>query len=97
MSSFRVALHLGCLEACHQLFDPEEINFSDDIKYLSNLPPDQLHFLSIVLDFFAISDMIVADNLSQNFMTDILTGSTIFYGFQLMMENIHNETYFPSH
>jgi ribonucleotide reductase beta subunit family protein with ferritin-like domain len=28
---------------------PEEINFSDDIKHLPNLPPDQLHFLSVVL------------------------------------------------
>jgi ribonucleotide reductase beta subunit family protein with ferritin-like domain len=46
------------------LWTPEEINFSDDIKHLPNLPPDQLHFLSIVLSFFAISDKIVANNLS---------------------------------
>jgi ribonucleotide reductase beta subunit family protein with ferritin-like domain len=31
---------------------PEEIDFSDDMKHLPNLPPDQLHFLSMVLSQF---------------------------------------------
>jgi ribonucleotide reductase beta subunit family protein with ferritin-like domain len=38
---------------------PKEIDFLDDMKqHLPNLPPNQLHFLSIVLGFFAISDKI---------------------------------------
>jgi ribonucleotide reductase beta subunit family protein with ferritin-like domain len=64
------------------------------MKHLPNLPPDQLHFLSIVLSFIAISDKIVANNLSQNFMTEVTSlEAQYFYGFQLMMENIHDETY----
>ena len=47
----------------------EEIDFQDDMKHLPNLPPDQVHFLSVVLGFFATSNKIVANNLSQNFMT----------------------------
>jgi ribonucleotide reductase beta subunit family protein with ferritin-like domain len=65
------------------------------MKHLPNLPPDQLHFYSIVFGFFAISDKIVANNLSQNFMTEVTSLEVqFFYGFQLMMENIHNETYY---
>jgi ribonucleotide reductase beta subunit family protein with ferritin-like domain len=38
---------------------PKEIDFFHDMKqHLPNLPPNQLHFLSIVLGFFAISDKI---------------------------------------
>jgi ribonucleoside-diphosphate reductase beta chain len=64
------------------------------MKHLPNMHPDQLHFLFIVLSFFVISDKIVANNLSQNFMTEVTSlEAQFFYGFQLMMENIHNETY----
>jgi ribonucleoside-diphosphate reductase beta chain len=64
------------------------------MKHLPNLPPDQLHFLSLVLGFFAIIDKIVTYNLSQNVMAEVTSLEVqFFYGFQLMMENIHNETY----
>jgi ribonucleotide reductase beta subunit family protein with ferritin-like domain len=49
------------------------ISQPDDTKHLPNLPPDQLHFLSVVLGFFAISNKIVADNLSKNFMTKVIS------------------------
>jgi ribonucleotide reductase beta subunit family protein with ferritin-like domain len=69
---------------------PEEINFLDDMKHSPNLPPDQLHFISVVLSFLAISNKIVADNLSQNIMAEVTSLEVqFFYGFQLMMENIH--------
>jgi hypothetical protein len=42
-------------EARRQLFTPEEIDFSDAMKHLPNLPPYQFYCLSIVLSFFAIS------------------------------------------
>jgi ribonucleotide reductase beta subunit family protein with ferritin-like domain len=59
---------------------PEEINLSDDMKHHPNLPPDQLHFLSVVLSFFfAISDKIVANNLSQNFMTEVTSLEAQFF------------------
>jgi len=47
-----------------------------------------------VLAFFAASDGIVLENLAQRFMTEIqIPEARCFYGFQMMMENIHSETY----
>ena len=67
----------------------EEINLSNDAAHIVTLPDDQMHFLSVVLGFFAISDKIVADNLCQNFMTEVTSlEAQFFYGFQLMMENV---------
>jgi ribonucleotide reductase beta subunit family protein with ferritin-like domain len=48
----------------------------------------------MVLAFFAASDGIVLENLAQRFMTEIqVPEARCFYGFQMMMENIHSETY----
>ena len=48
----------------------------------------------MVLAFFAASDGIVLENLAQRFMNDIkIPEARCFYGFQMMMENIHSETY----
>ena len=48
----------------------------------------------MVLAFFAASDGIVLENLSQRFMTEIqIPEARCFYGFQMAMENIHSETY----
>jgi ribonucleotide reductase beta subunit family protein with ferritin-like domain len=47
-----------------------------------------------VLAFFAASDGIVLENLAQRFCTEIqVPEARCFYGFQMMMENIHSETY----
>jgi len=47
-----------------------------------------------VLAFFAASDGIVNENLADNMVTDVqYTEAKFFYGFQIMMENIHSETY----
>ena len=44
----------------------------------------------MVLAFFAASDGIVLENLAQRFMNDIkVPEARCFYGFQLMMENLH--------
>jgi ribonucleoside-diphosphate reductase beta chain len=52
------------------------------------------HFISHVLAFFAASDGIVNENLAVNFMSEVqLPEARCFYGFQIMMENIHSETY----
>ncbi len=46
------------------------------------------------LAFFAASDGIVNENLAENFMSEVqYTEAKFFYGFQIMMENIHSETY----
>jgi ribonucleotide reductase beta subunit family protein with ferritin-like domain len=48
----------------------------------------------MVLAFFAASDGIVLENLASRFMTEIqVPEARCFYGFQMMMENIHSETY----
>jgi ribonucleoside-diphosphate reductase beta chain len=47
-----------------------------------------------VLAFFAASDGIVNENLAVNFMSEVqLPEARCFYGFQIMMENIHSEMY----
>src|SRR5258707_1110680 len=72
----------------------EEIDLSDDMKHWENLNPGEKHFISHILAFFAASDGIVNENLAVNFMSEVqLPEARCFYGFQIMMENIHSETY----
>lgn len=55
---------------------------------------NEQHFIKHVLAFFAASDGIVLENLSQRFCTEIqIPEARCFYCFQMMMENIHSETY----
>src|SRR6476620_8299728 len=72
----------------------EEIDLSSDTKDWENLNDGERHFISHVLAFFAASDGIVNENLAVNFMSEVqLPEARCFYGFQIMMENIHSETY----
>jgi ribonucleoside-diphosphate reductase beta chain len=72
----------------------EEIDLSDDMKHWENMNPGEKHFVSHILAFFAASDGIVNENLAVNFMSEVqLPEARCFYGFQIMMENIHSETY----
>ncbi|MEO7394370.1 MAG: ribonucleoside-diphosphate reductase small subunit [Chitinophagaceae bacterium] len=72
----------------------EEIDLSGDQKDWVNLNHGERHFISHVLAFFAASDGIVNENLAVNFMSEVqLPEARCFYGFQIMMENIHSETY----
>jgi len=72
----------------------EEIDLSSDLKDWANLNDGERHFLSHILAFFAASDGIVNENLAINFMNEVqLPEARFFYGFQIMMENIHSETY----
>ncbi|MDB5024751.1 MAG: ribonucleoside-diphosphate reductase [Mucilaginibacter sp.] len=72
----------------------EEIDLSDDQKHWENLNDGERHFISHILAFFAASDGIVNENLAVNFMSEVqLPEARCFYGFQIMMENIHSETY----
>jgi len=71
----------------------EEIDLSSDQKDWDNLNDGERHFISHILAFFA-SDGIVNENLAVNFMSEVqLPEARCFYGFQIMMENIHSETY----
>jgi len=73
----------------------EEIDLHQDISDWENkLNEDEQHFIKHVLAFFAASDGIVNENLAENMVTEVqYTEAKFFYGFQIMMENIHSETY----
>ena len=72
----------------------EEIDFSKDLKHWKTLNKDEQNFIKNVLAFFAGSDGIVLENLGQRFLSEVqLPEARATYGFQLMMENIHSETY----
>ena len=72
----------------------EEIDLSSDQKDWDGLNDGERHFISHILAFFAASDGIVNENLAVNFMSEVqLPEARCFYGFQIMMENIHSETY----
>lgn len=72
----------------------EEIDLSSDLKDWASLNDGERHFISHVLAFFAASDGIVNENLAVNFMSEVqIPEARCFYGFQIMMENIHSETY----
>ena len=64
------------------------------IDWETKLNDDERHFIKHVLAFFAASDGIVNENLAENFLSEVqYTEAKFFYGFQIMMENIHSETY----
>ena len=72
----------------------EEVDLQADQKDWEKLSNDERHFIKHVLAFFAASDGIVNENLAINFMNEVqLPEARCFYGFQIMMENIHSEMY----
>ncbi|KAF7927412.1 uncharacterized protein EAE97_010087 [Botrytis byssoidea] len=73
----------------------EEIDLSKDLHdWNERLNDDERYFISHVLAFFAASDGIVNENLVERFSGEVqIPEARCFYGFQIMMENIHSETY----
>ncbi len=72
----------------------EEVDLHADQKDWDRLTNDERHFIKHVLAFFAASDGIVNENLAVNFMREVqLPEARCFYGFQIMVENIHAEMY----
>jgi ribonucleoside-diphosphate reductase beta chain len=73
----------------------EEIDLSQDLNDWNNkLSDDEKYFVKHILAFFAASDGIVNENLAENFVNEVqYAEAKFFYGFQIMMENIHSETY----
>lgn len=73
----------------------EEIDLSKDLyDWEHRLNQDEKFFISHVLAFFAASDGIVNENLLERFSNEVqVPEARCFYGFQIMMENIHSETY----
>ncbi len=76
------------------IWTAEEIDLSEDLRDWEKLTDGERHFIKHVLAFFAASDGIVNENLAENFVSEVqYTEAKFFYGFQIMMENIHSETY----
>lgn len=73
----------------------EELDLAQDlVDWKNKLNDNERHFVKHVLAFFAASDGIVNENLAENFVKEVqYTEAKFFYGFQIMMENIHSETY----
>ena len=72
----------------------EEVDLSGDIRDWENLSENEQYFVKNVLSFFAASDGIVNENLAENFLKEVqYPEAKFFYGFQLMMENIHSLMY----
>lgn len=73
----------------------EEIDLSQDlVDWQEKLNEDERFFIKHVLAFFAASDGIVNENLGVNFLSEVqYAEARCFYGFQIMIENIHSEVY----
>ncbi|PPK96321.1 MULTISPECIES: ribonucleotide-diphosphate reductase subunit beta [Nonlabens] len=80
-------------QAC--IWTAEEIDLQVDITdWEQSLNSDERYFIKHILAFFAASDGIVNENLAENFVNEVqYSEAKFFYGFQIMMENIHSETY----
>nr|AAI08038.1 Rrm2b protein [Danio rerio] len=72
----------------------EEVDLSKDLTHWDGLKSEEKHFISHVLAFFAASDGIVNENLVQRFSQEVqLPEARSFYGFQILIENVHSEMY----
>jgi ribonucleoside-diphosphate reductase beta chain len=77
------------------IWTAEEIDLHQDLTdWETKLNDEEKYFIKHILAFFAASDGIVNENLAENFVNEVqYTEAKFFYGFQIMMENIHSETY----
>lgn len=73
----------------------EEVDLSrDKQQWKEVLSADERYFITHILAFFAASDGIVNENLAMNFMSEVqIPEARAFYGFQIMIENVHSEMY----
>ncbi|KAL0572375.1 Ribonucleotide-diphosphate reductase (RNR), small subunit [Marasmius crinis-equi] len=82
-------------KAIASFWTAEEINLAlDKQDWNTKMNSGEKFFVSRILAFFATSDGIVNENLTARFSTEVgVPEARCFYGFQIMMENIHAETY----
>ncbi|XP_072017128.1 ribonucleoside-diphosphate reductase subunit M2-like [Amphiura filiformis] len=71
-----------------------EVDLAKDKPHWESLNDGEKYFISHILAFFAGSDGIVVENLATRFCSEVqIPEARFFYGFQIMMENIHSEMY----
>jgi len=76
------------------LWTTEEIQWDNDKKDWETLEPTAQNFLLHIIAFFASSDMLVIDNLMDQFMSEVtIAECRTFYTLQAYIETIHSETY----
>lgn len=90
--------HHDVWEMYKKMFDcmwrAEEIDLSKDLVHWERLSKNEQHFVKMILAFFSSSDGIVLENLGMRFLSEVqIPEARAAYGFQLMMENVHSETY----
>jgi ribonucleotide reductase beta subunit family protein with ferritin-like domain len=72
----------------------QEIDLSKDMKDWNTLTDNERFFISHILAFFAASDGIVLENICLRFIDEVkVAEARYFYSNQMLMENIHSETY----
>jgi ribonucleotide reductase beta subunit family protein with ferritin-like domain len=72
----------------------DELNFHQDMLDLEKLSMNEKYFIYHILAFFAASDGIVSENLSQRFANDVPKAEVrAFYAFQNAIEQVHSESY----
>lgn len=81
-------------QAVASFWTVEEVDLVHDHDDWAKMTPNERHFISHVLAFFAASDGIVNENLAMNFSNEVqIPEARCFYGFQIAIENIHSEMY----
>jgi ribonucleoside-diphosphate reductase beta chain len=76
------------------LWTTEEIDFVNDEKDWKTMSPESQKFILNIIAFFASSDMLVVENLIDQFMGEVKVAECkAFYGLQAYIECIHSETY----
>lgn len=81
-------------QAMSSFWTVDEVSLVQDVDDWKRLDDNQQFFILHILAFFAASDGIVNENLFERFMAEVtMTEARCFYGFQIMIENVHSEMY----
>lgn len=81
-------------EALACFWTAEEVDMSRDRSDYEKLSPQEQHFITTILAFFASSDGMVNENLLTNFAEEVVPQEAkLFYAFQTTIEGIHSEVY----
>ncbi len=76
------------------IWTTEEIDMAEDLAGFNTLSKESQHFLLTIISFFASSDLLILDNLMEQFMGEVTVPECkAFYALQSFIETIHSETY----
>lgn len=77
------------------LWTAENVDLFRDLHDWKNkLNNDEKYFIKHILAFLATNETLVNNNLTEHFLNLVkYPEAKSFYGFQVMMENVHSETY----